>query len=57
MLCKFHLKIRWVVDHMLNLGFSKMLSNWIGSNLKNEGEHVVWAFDLQACIEMFDSYR
>ncbi|CAL9121463.1 unnamed protein product [Musa acuminata var. zebrina] len=48
---------KWVVDHMLNLGFSKMLSNWIGSNLKNEGEHVVWAFDLQACIEMFDSYR
>ncbi|URE45251.1 Oligosaccharyltransferase subunit Ribophorin II [Musa troglodytarum] len=27
------------------------------NNLKNEGEHVVWAFDLQACIEMFNSYR
>ncbi|KAG6480007.1 hypothetical protein ZIOFF_063484 [Zingiber officinale] len=49
--------ILWVIDHMLNLGFSKMLSNWIGSNLNNDGEHVEWAFDLQACIDMFNSYR
>ncbi|ONK57132.1 uncharacterized protein A4U43_C10F16940 [Asparagus officinalis] len=48
---------KWVVDHMLELGFSKSLSEWIGSNLKKEGDRVTWAFDLQAAIEMFNSYR
>ncbi|XP_072999638.1 uncharacterized protein [Typha latifolia] len=48
---------KWVVDHMLSLGFSKPLSEWIGSNLKKAGEHVTWAFDLNAAIEMFNSYR
>uniref|UniRef100_A0A1D1Y8K3 Abhydrolase domain-containing protein 11 n=1 Tax=Anthurium amnicola TaxID=1678845 RepID=A0A1D1Y8K3_9ARAE len=48
---------RWVVDHMLELGFSKPLSEWIVSNLKKEGEHVTWAFDLPGAIEMFNSYR
>ncbi|KAL5227882.1 hypothetical protein ABZP36_016147 [Zizania latifolia] len=48
---------KWVVDHMLNLGFSKSLSEWIGSNLKKDNEHVTWAFDLQAAIDMFNSYR
>uniref|UniRef100_A0A0D9YHS4 Uncharacterized protein n=1 Tax=Oryza glumipatula TaxID=40148 RepID=A0A0D9YHS4_9ORYZ len=47
----------WVVDHMINLGFSKSLSEWIGSNLKKDNEHVTWAFDLQAAIDMFNSYR
>jgi hypothetical protein len=49
--------IRWVVDHMLSLGFSKSLSEWIGSNLKKDNEHVTWSFDLQAAIDMFNSYR
>ncbi|KAF0918546.1 hypothetical protein E2562_025150 [Oryza meyeriana var. granulata] len=48
---------KWVVDHMLNLGFSKSLSEWIGSNLNKDNEHVTWAFDLQAAIDMFNSYR
>ncbi|XP_020098731.1 protein ABHD11 [Ananas comosus] len=48
---------KWVVDHMLSLGFSKSLSEWIGSNLKKEGERVTWSFDLHAAIEMFQSYR
>ncbi|WOL02511.1 protein ABHD11 [Canna indica] len=48
---------KWLVDHLVSLGFSHMLSNWIGSNLKKEDEHVVWTFDLQACIDMFNSYR
>lgn len=48
---------RWVVDHMLSLGFSKSLSEWIGSNLKKAGEHVTWTFSLQAAIDMFNSYR
>uniref|UniRef100_A0A0D9V834 AB hydrolase-1 domain-containing protein n=1 Tax=Leersia perrieri TaxID=77586 RepID=A0A0D9V834_9ORYZ len=48
---------KWVVDHMLNLGFSKSLSEWIGSNLKKDNEQVTWAFDLQAAIDMFNSYR
>ncbi|KAG8054660.1 hypothetical protein GUJ93_ZPchr0001g29738 [Zizania palustris] len=47
----------WVVNHMLNLGFSKALSEWIGSNLKKDNEHVTWAFDLQAAIDVFNSYR
>ncbi|ONM36236.1 Catalytic/ hydrolase [Zea mays] len=48
---------RWVVDHMLSLGFSKSLSEWIGSNLKKDNDHVTWAFNLQAAIDMFSSYR
>uniref|UniRef100_A0A0A9CUL4 AB hydrolase-1 domain-containing protein n=1 Tax=Arundo donax TaxID=35708 RepID=A0A0A9CUL4_ARUDO len=48
---------KWVVDHMLSLGFSKSLSEWIGSNLKKDNEHVTWAFDLQAATDMFNSYR
>ncbi|KAJ6796600.1 protein ABHD11 [Iris pallida] len=47
---------KWVVDHMIELGFSKPLSEWIGSNLKKEGEHVTWSFNLQGAIEMFNSY-
>lgn len=48
---------KWVVDHMVSLGFSKSLSDWIGSNLKKDNEHVTWAFDLQAATDMFNSYR
>jgi len=48
---------KWVVDHMVSLGFSKSLSDWIGSNLKKDNEHVTWGFDLQAAIDMFTSYR
>jgi hypothetical protein len=48
--------VRWVVDHMVSLGFSKSLSEWIGSNLK-DNEHVTWGFDLQAATDMFTSYR
>lgn len=48
---------KWVVDHMISLGFSKSLSDWIGSNLKKDNEHVTWGFDLQAAIDMFNSYR
>lgn len=48
---------KWVVDHMVSLGFSKSLSDWIGSNLKRDNEHVTWGFDLQAAIDMFNSYR
>lgn len=48
---------KWVVDHMLSLGFSKSLSEWIGSNLKKDNDHVTWAFNLQAAIDMFSSYR
>ncbi|CAA6663752.1 unnamed protein product [Spirodela intermedia] len=44
---------KWVVDHMLQLGFSRSLSEWIASNLKKDGEHLTWAFDLQAAIDMF----
>lgn len=48
---------KWLVDHMLKLGFSKSLSEWIGSNLKKSGEHETWAFNLHGAVQMFDSYR
>ncbi|KAL2509115.1 alpha/beta-hydrolase superfamily protein [Forsythia ovata] len=48
---------KWLVDHMLKLGFSKSLSEWIGSNLKKSGEEQTWAFDLEGAIQMFNSYR
>ncbi|PKA46148.1 hypothetical protein AXF42_Ash015439 [Apostasia shenzhenica] len=48
---------KWLVDHMIGLGFSKSLSEWIGSNLKKSGDEVTWAFNLQAAIDMFNSYR
>lgn len=48
---------KWLVDHMLKLGFSKSLSDWIGSNLKQSGEEQTWAFNLEGAVQMFDSYR
>ncbi|XP_020595394.1 uncharacterized protein LOC110035506 [Phalaenopsis equestris] len=48
---------KWLVDHMIEHGFSKSLAEWIGSNLKNSGDGVTWTFNLQAAIAMFDSYR
>ncbi|MCL7031442.1 hypothetical protein MKW94_012873 [Papaver nudicaule] len=48
---------KWLVDHMMELGFSKSLSQWIGSNLKKSGDHETWAFDLQGAVDMFNSYR
>ncbi|KAL9373984.1 hypothetical protein Peur_033604 [Populus x canadensis] len=47
----------WLVNHMIQLGFSKSLSEWIGSNLKKSGEQESWAFDLKGAIQMFNSYR
>ncbi|KAI3801405.1 hypothetical protein L1987_29510 [Smallanthus sonchifolius] len=48
---------KWLVDHLTNLGFSRSLSEWIGTNLKKSGEHYTWAFNLEGIIQMFDSYR
>ncbi|KAK8921728.1 hypothetical protein KSP39_PZI020887 [Platanthera zijinensis] len=48
---------KWLVDHMIGLGFSKSLSEWMGSNLKKSGDEVTWTFELHAAIEMFNSYR
>lgn len=51
---------RWLVDYMRNLGFSKTLSDWLGSNLKRvdtSSEEVTWIFDLNGIVEMFNSYR
>ncbi|KAK9126347.1 hypothetical protein Scep_015193 [Stephania cephalantha] len=47
---------KWLVDHMMSLGFSKSLSEWIGSNLKKSGDHETWAFNLEGAGEMFKSY-
>lgn len=48
---------RWLVNHMMNLGFSKSLSDWIGSNLKKSEEGETWAFNLEGAVQMFNSYR
>lgn len=51
---------RWLVDYMRNLGFSKTLSDWLGSNLKRvdtSSEEVTWVFDVNGIVEMFNSYR
>lgn len=48
---------KWLVDHMLELGFSRSLSEWIGSNLKTTGGEVSWGFNLDGAVQMFESYR
>ncbi|EEF32059.1 valacyclovir hydrolase, putative [Ricinus communis] len=48
---------KWLVNHMIELGFSKSLSEWIGSNLKKSGDQETWAFNLEGAIQMFNSYR
>ncbi|KAK0584625.1 hypothetical protein LWI29_016230 [Acer saccharum] len=47
---------KWLVNHMMELGFTKSLSEWIGSNLKKSGEHETWAFNLEGAVQMFNSY-
>ncbi|XP_054810825.1 uncharacterized protein LOC129312278 [Prosopis cineraria] len=47
---------KWLVSHLMGLGYSKSLSEWIGTNLKKSGDHETWAFDLEGAKEMFDSY-
>lgn len=48
---------KWLVNHMMELGFSKSLSEWIGTNLKKSGERETWAFNLDGAVQMFNSYR
>ncbi|TYI32773.1 hypothetical protein ES332_A04G086600v1 [Gossypium tomentosum] len=38
---------KWLVNHMLELGFSKSLSEWVGTNLKRAGGEDTWAFNLE----------
>ena len=42
---------------MMKRGFSKALSEWIGSNLKRSGDQETWAFNFEGAIQMFNSYR
>ncbi|XP_062112726.1 uncharacterized protein LOC133823888 [Humulus lupulus] len=48
---------KWLVNHLIGLGFSKSLSEWIGSNLKKSGDHMTWAFNLDGAAGMLQSYR
>ncbi|KAL0652366.1 hypothetical protein Bca4012_095057 [Brassica carinata] len=48
---------KWLVDHMVELGFSRSLSEWIGTNLKRSGDSETWAFNLDGAVQMFESYR
>lgn len=45
------------MDHMVELGFSRSLSEWIGTNLKRSGDSETWAFNLDGAVQMFESYR
>ncbi|KAJ9548338.1 hypothetical protein OSB04_020881 [Centaurea solstitialis] len=47
----------WLVDHMVNLGFSKPLSEYISSRLKKSGEHKTFLFNIEGAKEMFKSIR
>ncbi|KAI4300504.1 hypothetical protein L6164_033875 [Bauhinia variegata] len=47
---------KWLVGHLMERGYSKSLSEWIGTNLKKDGERMTWAFDLEGAGEMFNSY-
>ncbi|KAL4571609.1 hypothetical protein LXL04_018372 [Taraxacum kok-saghyz] len=47
----------WLVDHMNNLGYSKFLSEWISSSLKQSGEHMAFSFDIDGVIQIFESVR
>ncbi|XP_024967398.1 protein ABHD11-like [Cynara cardunculus var. scolymus] len=47
----------WLVDHMVNLGFSKFLSEYVSSNLKKSGEHETFSFSIEGVIQMFKSVR
>ncbi|KAJ7971587.1 alpha/beta hydrolase domain-containing protein 11 [Quillaja saponaria] len=47
---------KWLVNHLVGLGFSKSLSEWIGTNLKKAGDHETWAFDLDGAGQMLNSY-
>ncbi|XVE96387.1 hypothetical protein REPUB_Repub02eG0217100 [Reevesia pubescens] len=48
---------KWLVNHMIELGFSKSLSEWMGTNLKKSGEGETWSFNLEGAVQMFQSYR
>lgn len=48
---------KWLVEHMMKLGFSKSLSEWLGTNLKKSNDHETWAFNLEGAVQMFNSYR
>ncbi|KAK2659938.1 hypothetical protein Ddye_006471, partial [Dipteronia dyeriana] len=51
--CKCFNLIGYVlVNHMMELGFTKSLSEWIGSNLKKSGEHETWAFNLEGAVQI-----
>ncbi|KAM6547631.1 hypothetical protein CsatB_019307 [Cannabis sativa] len=48
---------KWLVNHLIGLGFSKSLSEWIGTNLKKSGDNMTWAFNLDGAAGMLRSYR
>ncbi|KAL4571610.1 hypothetical protein LXL04_018373 [Taraxacum kok-saghyz] len=47
----------WLVNYMIDYGFSKFLSEWISSTLKKSGEHMTFSFDVDGAIQMFESAR
>lgn len=47
---------KWLVDYLLEHGFSKALSEWLGCNLKKSGDEMTWTFNIDAAFQMFNSY-
>ncbi|KAF2289713.1 hypothetical protein GH714_038145 [Hevea brasiliensis] len=47
---------KWLVNHMIDLGFCKPTAEWISNYLKKSGEQEIWSFNPEGAILMFDSY-
>lgn len=45
-----------VVEHFRGRGFSEMLANWMTTNVRREGDGLVWRFDLDAVEAMLADY-
>lgn len=51
---------RWLLEKLIEEGFSRSLAIWIGSNLKridSSSEHMTWIFNVEDIYDMFLSYR
>lgn len=45
-----------VVERLVERGFGSGLANWMTTNLKRQGEHYAWVFDLDAVEELLRDY-
>ncbi|MCO5561084.1 hypothetical protein L7F22_014705 [Adiantum nelumboides] len=51
---------RWLVERLVEGGFSKSLADWLGTNLKRiepSNEQMTWIFDAEGIYDMYLSYK